>query len=148
MLISSNTSSTCPHNMVNVGPLTAEIGLPFWGTPAYFNGFRVLALMLQRRQSPETNQTLHDVWSSPELLYYIYIFGGSCPLTEFCQGQNSRYVQVLHSPILAALLHGILAVGIRQTLQRWYKERNYGTFAEGAVYIRLGDHHIGHWPTF
>jgi len=26
----------------------------------------------------------------------------------------------------------------------WYKEWNYGTFAEGATYIRLGGHHVGH----
>ena len=26
-------SSTCPHNMVNFGPVAAEIGLPVWGTP-------------------------------------------------------------------------------------------------------------------
>jgi len=30
----------------------------------------------------------------------------------------------------------------------WYNEWNYGTFAEGAIYIRLGGHHIGHRPTF
>jgi len=29
--------------MANVGPLTAEIN---WGTPAHFNGFRVLAALL------------------------------------------------------------------------------------------------------
>jgi len=29
-----------------------------------------------------------------------------------------------------------------------YKEWNYGTFAEGATYIRLGGHHFGHQPTF
>jgi len=44
-LLSSNTSSTCPHNMVNFGPL-AEIGSGVWGTPANFNGFRVLAALL------------------------------------------------------------------------------------------------------
>jgi len=27
-------SSTCTHNMVNFGPLAAEIGLPVWGTVA------------------------------------------------------------------------------------------------------------------
>jgi len=32
--------------MVNFGPLVAEIGLPVWGTPANFNGFRVLAALL------------------------------------------------------------------------------------------------------
>jgi len=29
-----------------------------------------------------------------------------------------------------------------------YKEWNYGTFAEGATYVRLGGHHVGHRPTF
>ena len=73
--------------------------------------------LLQRRRSPEANQTSHDVWSSPGLVHYIYIFGGSCPLTKFCPVQNSLYVQVLHSPILAALLHGTPAAGISQTLR-------------------------------
>jgi len=49
--------------MVNFGPLAAEIGLPVWDTPANFNGFRVLASLLDRRHSTEINQlTLHDVW--------------------------------------------------------------------------------------
>jgi len=45
-LLGSNTSSTCPRNMVNFGPLTAEIGSGVWGTLANFNGFRVLAALL------------------------------------------------------------------------------------------------------
>ena len=45
-LLSSNTSSTRPRNMVNFGPLTAEIGSGVWGTPANFNGFRILAPLL------------------------------------------------------------------------------------------------------
>ena len=80
-LLSSNMSSRCPHNMVNFGPLTAEIGSRVWGTPANFNGF--------------------------------------------C--------------ILAALLHGSQVVSICQTLRHW---------TEGAIYVRQGDHHVGHWPTF
>jgi len=80
-LLSSNISSTCPHIMVNFGILAAEISLVVWGTPANFNGFR----------------------------------------------------------ILAALLHSILVVGVSQTLRRW---------TEGATYIRQGDHHVGHQPTF
>jgi len=61
--------------------LTAEICWRVWGTPANFNGFRVLA----------------------------------------------------------TLLHGTLVVGVSQTLRRW---------TEGAIYIRQGGHHVGHWPTF
>jgi len=81
ILLSSNISFTCPHNMVNFGPLTAKIDWRVWGTPSYFNGYR----------------------------------------------------------ILAALLHSTLLVGVSQTLRRW---------TEGATYIRQGDHHVGHWPTF
>jgi len=44
-LLSSNPSSTCPYKMVNLGPLSAEILSLVWGTPANFNGFRVLAAL-------------------------------------------------------------------------------------------------------
>ena len=66
----------------------------------------MLASLLHRHYLTDVNQTLHDVWTSPGLVHYIYIFGGSCPLTEFYQVQNSLCVQVLRSPILAALLQG------------------------------------------
>ena len=45
-LLNSNTSSTCPDNMVNFGLLTAEICWRVWGTPANFNGFCALARLL------------------------------------------------------------------------------------------------------
>jgi len=104
--------------MANFGPLTAEIGLPVWVTPANFNGFCVLPSLLQRRRSTEANQTLHDVWPSYGLVPMYTFFRGLLPPDEFCQVQNSLYVQVLRSPILAALLHGTPAVGVSQTLQR------------------------------
>jgi len=63
------------------GPLKAEIGPVVWGTPANFNGFRVLA----------------------------------------------------------PLLHSSQVVSISQTLRHW---------TEGATYVRQGDHHVWHWPTF
>ena len=73
------------------------------GHPANFNGFRVLTSLLHRCRSTEVNQTLHDVWPSPGLAHYMYIYGGSYPLREFCQVQNSPCVQVLRFPILTAL---------------------------------------------
>ena len=39
-------SSTCPHNVVNFGPLAAEIVSLVWDTPGDFNGFRVLSALL------------------------------------------------------------------------------------------------------
>ena len=114
-LLNGNISSIC----------TAEICWRVWGTPANFNGFRVLASLLHRRRSTEVNQTLHDVWPSPAMvgLYYMYIFGGTCTLTEFYQLQNSLCVQVLRSPILAASLHGTRAVGDSQSLRRGTRNR-------------------------
>jgi len=57
-MLSSNTSSRCPHNMVNFGPLAAEIGPVVWGTPANFNGFRVLAALLHGILVVGVSQTL------------------------------------------------------------------------------------------
>jgi len=48
----------CDHNMVNFGPLTAEIGLGVWGTPANSNRFRVLATLLYGSQVVSVSRTL------------------------------------------------------------------------------------------
>jgi len=82
----SNIYFRCPHTMVNL--LTAEIGWRVWGTPTNFNGFRVLASLLQRRRSPEAIQSLHDLWLSPGLVHYIHYRGlllpdGILPRAEF-----------------------------------------------------------------
>ena len=52
-LLSSNISSTCPH----FGLLAAEIVSGVWGTPATFNGFRVLAALLHSSQVVSVSQT-------------------------------------------------------------------------------------------
>jgi len=110
-LLNSNTSSTCPHNM-------AEIGSGVWGTPAKFNVFRILASLLQRRGSLEANQTLHDVWLSPALLHYVHIFWGCCRVTEFRHVQFWLSVQVLRSPMLAYIgsITARHSIGVSQTL--------------------------------
>jgi len=43
-LLSSSISSICPRNMVNFGPLVAEIVSLVWGTSSNFNRFCVLAM--------------------------------------------------------------------------------------------------------
>jgi len=78
---------------------------------------------------------------------YIYIFEGSCTLTEFCQLQKSLCIQVLCSPILAALLHGTRAAAVSQTL--WRGTRNGITellqtappvFGWAAIRLCIGQH--------
>jgi len=146
-LLNSNIFSRCPHNMANFGPLTAEICWRVWGTPANFNGFSVLASLLQRRRSPEANQTLHDVWPSPGLVRYIYIFGGSCP-----NGILPSAKFTLRPSLAFSYIDSVTAwhssSGRQPNFAALYKEWNYRTFAEGATYIRQGGDHVGHQPTF
>jgi len=66
--LSSNTSSTCPHNMVNFGPQVAEIVLLVWITPANFNRFHVLAALLHCTLVVGVSQTL---WRWTEGTTYI-----------------------------------------------------------------------------
>ena len=49
---------TCPHIMVNFGPLAAENCSLVWGTPVNFNGFRVLAALLHGTLVVGVSQTL------------------------------------------------------------------------------------------
>ena len=52
--------------MVNFGPLTAEIGPVVWGTPANFNGFRVMAALLHRTLAQEAS----DVCYREQILHH------------------------------------------------------------------------------
>jgi len=140
-------SSTCLHNIANFGPLTAEIGSRVWGTPANFNGFRILPSLLQRRRSTEANQTLHSVWPSPALVYYVYIFGA------LARGRILSGAKFTLRPSFAFAYTGSTierhsSSGRQPNFAASYKEWNYATFAEGATYIRQDGHHIGHQPTF
>ena len=127
--------------------LTAEIGLSVWGTTANFNRFRVLASLLQRRRSPDANQTLHDLLPFPGLVVVHYTFWGFCPLMEFCYVQNSLCVLVLRSPILAALRLGTPAAGLSQTLRRGTRNgitelslRAPPVFVWAAITLGIGPH--------
>jgi len=117
LVINSIISSTHSHNMLNFGPLTAEIGWRVWGTPANFNGFRVLASLLRRRRSTEVNQTLHDLWPSHGLVHYIHFLWSLAPYRNFirCKVHFDSKSCVL---LLATLLHGTRAVCVSQTLRR------------------------------
>jgi len=47
--------------MVNFGLLAAEIDPVVWGTPANFNGFRILAALLHGTVVVGVNQTLRHI---------------------------------------------------------------------------------------
>jgi len=117
MLNSNISSSTCLHNMVNFSSLTAEVGWSSLGHPSKFQRVSCLGFVTaptSLRRSLEANQTLHDVWPSPRPIHCTSSGAldadGILP-GAVCQVQNSLRVQVLHSPIFAALLHGTPAAG-------------------------------------
>jgi len=92
--------------MVNFGPLAAGIGLPVWGTPPNFNGFRVLAALLQGSQVVIISQTLRREPRAPPMFSRATITLGIGPFSSF---KGFR--------VLAALLHGTPVVGVSQTLR-------------------------------
>jgi len=130
-----------PHNMANVGPLTAKTGSGVYGSQANFNGFHILLLLLQRHRSLEANRTLHDVWLSPGLVHHIYT-GGILPGAKFSLRQSLAFSYI------GCITPQLSSSGRQPNFAAWYKEWSYGTFAEGTTYIQLGGHHIGHQPTF
>jgi len=84
-LLSTNISSTCLHNMVNFGPVVAEIVSLVWGTPGNFNGFCVLAPLLHGTlvvgvsQTAPLNRGRHlysagrpSRWALPHISSYYY----------------------------------------------------------------------------
>jgi len=128
--------------------LTSEICLPVWETPANFNGFLVLPSLLQRCRSPEANQNLHDVWPSPALAHGIYTFSGLftpdgiLPVAKFTLRPSLAFSYI------GSVTAQHCGIGHQPNFAASYKEWNYGTFADGATYVRLGGHHVGHRPTF
>jgi len=115
-MLNSNIS-TCLHNTVNVGPLTAETGWWIWCTPANFNGVRVLASLLKRRRSTEVNQTLHDVWPSAGLVYHIYILRGLLLPNGILSGAKFTLRPSLAFSCFGRVTARTGAVGVSQTLR-------------------------------
>jgi len=118
-LLNSNISPTCPHNMVNFVPTNGLDLLASLGHPSKFQrvsrlGF-VTALTLLNGGQPNFARCLAVSWSWTSTLYIH--FRGCCPITEFCQVQNSLCVQVLRSPVLTALLHGTRAFCVSKSLR-------------------------------
>jgi len=92
--------------MLNFGPLAAEIVSLVWGTPWQISTGFASCLRHCCDVAHWRPTTLCTMFGRILRCYTRYFFGGSCPLTEFCRVQNSLYIQVLRSLILAALLHG------------------------------------------
>jgi len=56
--------------MTDFGSVTAEIGLSIWGTPANFNGFRILAMLLHGTPVVGVSQTLRRWTQGATYIWY------------------------------------------------------------------------------
>ena len=72
-----------PHNVVNFGPLAAEIGPVVWGTPANFNGFRIFAALLHGTPAVGVSQTLSVEQRAPPIFGRAAITLGIGPHSSF-----------------------------------------------------------------
>jgi len=145
-IVNNNIYSTCSCNMVNFCPLTAEICWGGWApqqiSTVFASWLRYCTDFAQRRSTK-----LCTMFGRLLGWYTCIHFWGSCPVTEFCQLQNSLCVQVAFSCI-GSVTARRWSIGRQPKFAAWDKEWNYGTSAEGATYIRHGGHHVGHRPTF
>ena len=77
-------SSTCHHNMVNVSPLTVEIGSTIWGTPANFLWFPVLAASLHGIQYWTSGKLCGVEQRAPPMFGRVTITFGIGPHSSLC----------------------------------------------------------------
>jgi len=80
--------------------------------------------------------------------YTIYTFSGALapnrilPCAKFTLRPNLAFA------FIGSVTARHSSSGRQPNFAASYKEWNYGTFAEGAIYIRQGGHYVEHRPTF
>ena len=97
-LLNSNISPTCRHNMVNFGPLAAEICWWDWGTPANLNRFCVLVALLHGTLVVGISQTLQH-WTEGA----TYIWQGGHHVGHWPTFLVWSYIRISLSVIMVAL---------------------------------------------
>jgi len=126
-LLSSNISSTRPHNMVNFSSLLVALfrkfGAPQLISTAFASWLHYCSDVAERK--PTKLCTIFGRY----LGWYSIHFGGCCSLTEFCRVQNSLCVlQVLRCPIGS--------VTARQSISE--REPNFAALSTGCHVYSTG----------
>jgi len=80
--------------------------------------------------------------------YTIYTFSGALAPDAILPGAKFTLRPTLAFSYIGSVTARYSTSEREPSFAAWYKEWNYGTFAEGATYIRLGGHHVWHRPTF
>jgi len=80
--------------------------------------------------------------------YTVYAFLGLLPPDGILLGVKFILRQSLAFFCIGSVTAPHSSSGRQPDFPAWYKEWNYGTFAQGTAYIWLSDHHVGHRLTF
>jgi len=134
-LLNSNIASTCPHDMVSSTNGWDRFGS--LGHPCKFLQVSGLGLVTATA-SLNGGQTNFARCLAISCAGTLYTFWRLLPLTEFYQVQNSLCVQVVRSPIVAALLHGTRVVGVSQTFG--VEQRAPPIFGRAAITLGISPH--------
>jgi len=133
--------------MANIGPLIAQIGSVVWGTQQISTGFASW-LRYCNDTAHRRSTKLCTIFGHLLGWYTIYTFSGALARDRVLRGAKFMLRPSLAFSFLSSDNARHFSSGRQPKFAAWYKEWNYGTFAEGTTYIRLGSHHVGHWPTF
>jgi len=133
--------------MVNFGPLMADIVGGFGAPQQISTGFAswlcyCTATLFTR---PTKLCTTFDRFLASTL--YIR-FRGLLPPDGILPDANFTLPPSLAFSYIGSITARRSTSERRPNFAAWYTEWNYGTFADGATYIRLGGHYVGHRPTF
>jgi len=128
-----------------LGLLAAPIGLRVWGTPTNFNGFRVLASLLQRRRSSDANQTLHMAVSWAATVYVH--FWGLLPSDLILPRAKFTLCPSLAFSYIGSITAWHSISGVSETLQRGTRngisellQRVPSIFGWAAIMLGIGPH--------
>jgi len=102
-LVKQQYLPTCSYNMVNFGPLAAEIFSLVWGTPANFNGFGFLAALLHS-QTAALNRGRH-LYSAGRLSRWALAHISSFSLFLFPAVVTSLVLHVDYFPVICCRRH-------------------------------------------
>jgi len=128
ILLNSNVSPTCPHNMVYFGPLAAEICWRVCCTQAHFNGFRVLAALLHGTLVVGVSQTLRR-WTEGA----TYIRQGGHHVGHWPTFLVARYLTNTNFRFLLEARVRTVSV-LRDWQQHFYDHYGAFTFSSTGVY--------------
>jgi len=127
-LLNSNISSTCAQNMVNFGPLTAEIDWEVWGKFQWVSrlSFITVPNSLNRGQ-PNFARCLAVSWAGS--LYIHFGVSWVLPANKTLPGVKFTF----HPTLALSYIGSVTAWHWRSRRQpnfaAWHKERNYWNFA-------------------